>query len=108
MEMDEQLFLRSIRKSKVSTLCSVYQLDFTMDLCLQPHPLCLWADHHYDHLEVLSEINPDILVILIGKSSGIFNKKAQTKSMFSAMRLDQRYKLLNKDVKSAALGNCKL
>ena len=75
----------------------MYQQDFTMDLCLQSHsqtqshPLCLLADHHYD-VEVLSEINPDILVILICKANGSFNKKACTKSMFSAMGLDQRYK----------------
>ena len=65
----------------------MYQQDFTMDLCLQPHPqpqshpLCLLADHHYD-MEVLSEINPDILVILICEANGSFKKKHVQKACF--------------------------
>ena len=67
----------------------MYQQDFTMDLCLQPHPqpqshpLCLLADHHYD-MEVLSEINPDILVILICEANGSFKKSMYKKHVFSS------------------------
>ena len=100
MDMDYFLFLESMRSSNfklyVASIGKFFPWIFAFDHACYARWLSI---HHYD-MEMLKERNPDVFQKF--DVNGNFTV-ARTKNRFLTMRLDQRHKQLNKDVKGKLL-----